>query len=361
MNAAVPTSLWSAFLGLYGGYVTNLDFERPDDSGVPGIAGRGSVSHTHRGPRNELSFSMQGGGVYYREHTDANAADGSVQLATSHKFSRRANLKFDANAAYVTTDLSRILVDTGLQLERSQTQNYGGGVGFDLTTGKRTTLGLNARYDRVDFDDPQLIDTESGTAGVSLSRRYSSRSSLSLLYNFIRTNAIRYGYDSHQASLGWSRALTRRLTFSLASGAGYALEPPLDDRRADRLYYYGTAGLSGQVRRSTVNLQLRRSINPAYGLGGNLLSYGAALSAGIPVGRHINLAMGGVHTWSEDPAGLRSSAFVSDDANASFSLTFRRRLGLSLGYLFRRYDPQNRPAITSHRGQFGLTWTYARP
>jgi hypothetical protein len=128
----------------------------------------------------------------------------------------------------------------------------------------------------------------------------------------------------------------------------------------DRWYYYGTAGLDGRIRRSTIGFQLRRSVNPAYGLGGNLLSYGAALSASIPLGRRAVVSFGGVHTWSEDPSS-QAEQFWSDEGSAAFSLRFLRSLGLALAYSYRRSVPVGGPVVNSHRGSFGLTYTYSRP
>lgn len=361
-QAVGPTSTWQVLLGLYGTYDTNVDFLSPDGASAAGLSGRASVAHTRRSPRGQFSFTLRGGGVRYWELTEANRFDGSAGFGASYQLSPRATLSFNAGGSYMNTDLSQILIAAGIQLPRSQTLDYGGGFGLDLRPGEQTTLGLSARYDRVDFDAPELFDTEAGNAIFSLSQRLSARSTLSLTYGFLRTKDLTGGFDSHQAALGWSRTLGKRLTLSLASGAGYAIEPQTEGSPAERWYYYGTAGLSGQIKRSTLSLQLRRSANPAYGLGGNRLSYGAALSAGIPFGRRAHLSLGGVHTWSEDPVGLDlSSKFVSDDANASFSLTFLRRLGLFLGYVSRRYEPEGGAAVVSHGGSLGLTWTYKRP
>lgn len=354
-----PTRTWQVFLGLYGGYATNVDFVTPEDPGDTGLVGRASLAHTRRSERGEVNFSLQGGGVHYRELTDANHLDGAAGLGFRYRLSSRASLGLDASASYLNSDVSQTLIGAGLQLPRTQTLGYGGGLRLDVSPGERTSLGLSVRYDDLDFDAPELLDTESAHAGLVLSRRMSARSSLSLSYGFLRTNDLSQGFDSHEAALGWSRILAPRLTLSLAGGPGYARDPLAGDQ-GERWYYYGTAGLTGQIRRSTVNLQLRRSSNPAYGLGGNRLSYGASFSAGIPFGRRARLALTGVHTWSEDPIG-QASDYVTDDGTAAFTLTFLRRLGLSLGYGYRRNDPEDKPVVTSHRGAVGLTWSYSRP
>jgi hypothetical protein len=357
-----PTSSWEVFMGVSGGYDTNVDFRTPDDPGDEGLAGRASVAHARRGPRGLFRFTLQGGGVHYQDLSDASHADASAALQTSYRTSSRTTLSFDAGASYVNTDLSQALIGVGLELPRSQTLEYGGGVGVELRLAERTTLFLGARYYRVEFDAPDLLDTESGRAALSLSQRLSARSDLFLTYDYLRTNSGAEGFDSHEAGVGWSRNLSRRMTLSLAAGPGYAIEPRSDGGDTTRWYYYGTAGLQGYIRRSVLKLNFRRSTNPAYGLGGNRLSYSGELSAVVPVGRRVELSLAGVHTWSEDPTGQSpQSQFVSDDARVSFSLDILRRLGLVLGYVYRRHEPEGGPAVVSHRGSLGLTWTYGPP
>jgi hypothetical protein len=363
-----PQSTWQVSLGLYGGYDSNVDFISADGPGDEGAAGRLSITHSRRGPHTQFGFFLQGGGVHYQELDEANHLDGSGGLGLTWKLSPRASLSFDGSGAYTNSDLSTILIASGVVLQRTQTLTYGGGFGFEARASERTTLNVSGHYDRVDFDEPTLVDSASVNASLALSRRLGTRSLAGLTYRFLRTRDLlteafdRNDFDSHEAGLTWSHGIGRRLSFTLAGGPGYAIEPGPDATRQGRWYYFGTVGLLGQIKRSTVNLQFRRSTNPAYGLGGNRLSYGASVALGIPIGRRVQLGLGGVHTWSKDPLGVNPALeYKSDDANATLTVTLVRRLALTAGYVFRRSEPHDAPEIVGHRASFGLVWTWSRP
>ncbi len=355
-----PASSWLFSLGLHGGYESNVDFVTPEDPGDWAGSARATLRRTARTPRGQVSFNLYGSGVTYRTRGDADRIDATADFAARHRASEKATLRFSGSASYLTTDVSRTLIESGLQLPRTQTMGFGGGFGLDIRASERATVELETRYDRIDFDSEELLDTESAHALLRLARQFSARSSLSLSYGFLHTGGLRAGFDDHRAALGWRRLLTHQLSLSLASGAGYARQPPSPGSQEERWYYHGAAGLEGRIRRSTISLQLRRSVNPAYGLGGNLLSYGGALSASISLGRRASLSLGGVHTWSEDP-GSQAEQFLSDDASASLSVRFLRRLGFTLAYNYRRLDPADGATIQSHRGSFGFEYTYTRP
>jgi hypothetical protein len=359
---------WQISLGLYGGYDSNIDFVQADGPGDEGAAGRLSITHSRRGPKSQFGFYLRGGGVRYQELDAADQLDGSGGLGVTWKLSPRSTLSLDGSGSYTSSDLSTILIASGVQLERSPTITYGGGFGLETRLTERTLLNLGGHYDGVEFEEPTLVDSASVNASLALSRRLGTRSMLGLNYRFLRTRDReseafdRNDFDSHETALTWSHGIGRRLSFTLAGGPGYAIEPTSAGGREGRWYYFGTLGLLGQIKRSTVNLQLRRSTNPAYGLGGNRLSYAASLALGIPLGRRVLLGLGGVHTWSKDPLGLNPALeYKSDDANATLTVTVVRRLALTTGYVFRRSEPHDAPAIVGHRANFGVVWTWNRP
>jgi hypothetical protein len=360
VGAERPTSTFLFSLGLHGGYESNIEFFVPDGPSDAWGALRASLSHTKRSQRGHFSLSLDGAGTRYQDNRSFDRIDGSGSIAASRQLSERSTLSFTGGASYLPTELSRTLITAGLVLPRDSTLGITGGLGLDVRSGERGTIGINLLYDRIDFESPDLLDTQSANATFRLIRKLSTRSDLSFTYGFLRTYVEESRFDNHWAALGWTRQFHRRLSLSLASGAGYSREPLDTGGVAQSWHYYGTAGLDGKIRRATVSIQFRRSINPAYGLGGNLLSSGALLSASIPIGRRALLSFSGVHTWSEDPTS-KTEQFSSDDGTGSFTFQFLRDLGMTLAYGYRRSDPAEGEVLESYRASIGFVYTFSRP
>jgi hypothetical protein len=355
-----PTSTFLFSLGIHGGYESNIEFFVPDGPSDAWGTVRASLGHTRRSPRGHFSLSLDGAGTRYQDIRTFDHIDGAGSIAASRRLSERSTLSFSGGASYLPTELSRTLITSGLVLPRDSTLGISGGLGLDVRSGDKGTIAINVLYDSIDFDSPDLLDTQSANGTFRLSRKLSTRSDLSFTYGFLGTFVEDSRFDNHWAALGWTRQVHRRLSLSLASGLGYSREPLETDEVAEGWHYYGTAALDGRIRGATVSLQFRRSVNPAYGLGGNLLSYGALLSASIPIGRRALLSFSGVHTWSEDPTS-QTEQFVSDDGTGSFSFQFLRDLGMVLAYGYRRSDPAAGEVVESYRASIGFIYTFSRP
>jgi hypothetical protein len=357
----VPISTWVFSLGLSGGYESNVDFFASEDvSGDYLGSASASIGHSRRSARGQFNFSVYGGGFRYRNTSDRDRVDLSGYLGGSYQASPRVTFSYSGYGSYVPADRSRVLIISGVQLPPDQTIGYGGTLGMEAHTGEKTTFSMRGGYDRVNFESEEFVDTASAHAGFRFGRKLSPRSDLYLFYDFLRTEDAQADSDNHQAALGWSHLVGRALTFSVASGAGFSRQPRTPDSSGERWYYYGTAGIDGRIGRSTIALQGRRSANPAYGIGGNVLSWGAALSLGIPIEKWGNLALSGVNTWSEDPA-TKTSAYVSQDAGASFSVRVVRHLALVLSYGYRRIDPETTAASQSHWAAVSINYTRPVP
>lgn len=352
--AAPSAPRWQFSLGLLGGYESNIDFREPALSDFGGTL-RTSLGRNWRGPRGRFSLVLSGSGVAYREQSEANRADGAVNLAWNQQLSPRVGFSLAGYGARDTTTSQRFLTDIGQVLPRSQSWNFGGSTGFDFKLGQRASLRMNGRYGRVSFDDPTLVSSQSGAGDLSLAQRLGVNDELSLYYGFLRSkDEAQEPLDSHYGGLGWTRRLSRQLSLSLSGGAGY--NPRVMDAIQQAWYFYGSAGLQGQWRRATLLAQIRQSVTPAYGLGGNQISDIASLSATIPLGRRTDVSIGGSHLWGRARSGDQS-AYTSDDGNLTLGVRLFRHAGLSLGYGYRRNQPDEQAAVESHRGFLGFTYT----
>lgn len=347
---------WQVSLALLGGYDTNVDFV-PEGEGDYGGSLRASLGRIWRGPRRQVTLSLSGSGFVYREQRDADRLDGGVNLDWAERFSSSVGFRLTGYGAYASTTDERIITDIGVLLPRSQSKSFGGGTGLDFRLTARTSLRLGGRYDRLRFDDPSLVGSQSATGEAALARRLGARDEIAFSYGFLRNkDDDRDPLDTHFGALGWTRTLSRHVTLSLQGGAGY--NPTAVGGIQQQWYFHGYGSITGTWRRTTLLAQVRQAVTPAYGLGGSQISDTATLSATVPFGSRVKLTIAGTHTWGRSRSGTEN-AYMSDDANASFSVRLSRYAGLGMGYGYRRQEPDESPTVQHHRGFFGFT--YARP
>ena len=101
---------------------------------------------------------------------------------------------------------------------------------------------------------------------------------------------------------------------------------------------YGSAGLTGHIRRATLSFRYSHGYQPAIGLGVSQMTDNLALSATVPIGRRFDLLANGA-------LSLRKSRIVASgpsekdwDLYTGASCTLSRRLRLVGGYRFRTRD-----------------------
>jgi hypothetical protein len=337
-----------------GGYDSNVDFETPNGPGDYWGSLRASVGRNWRNPHGQVSLLAGGYAVGYQDFRDSSHADGSLALNINEALSPKVGFTLGAFGAYESTANSVTLASLGLQLPLTQSYNYGGTTGFDFKLGQRTSMHLSGGYNAVDFEDPRLVDSQSFTGGATLSRRLSPHDEFGINYGFLRTkDSDAVPLDTHSATLGWNRILSRHMSLALTGGVGYN---PAFETRAQQFYFQGSFGLRGQWRHSSLNFQVGQSVSPAYGLGGNQLSDSVSLSAVVPFGKSVHFTIGGNHTWVRDRS-TNGTNYNSDDVDTSLDFKLSRHAGLALAYGFRSNDPEGpAAAVRGHHASFGVTY-----
>ncbi len=191
---------------------------------------------------------------------------------------------------------------------------------------------------------------------MTLSREMGRLDDLAFSYVFMQNeDEGEVPLQHHTVSLGWRRTLTPNLSLTVSGGVIYN---PLTEGSLSQEYYpQGSLRLNGVWRRATLVAEARQSVTPAYGLGGDQLADIGTLSAVIPFGRKVQLAITGNVTWGRD-VGLEEPYF-SQDATVAINWRLFRHLGLGVGYTYRRSDQENEPVVSGHKTYCGLT--YVRP
>jgi hypothetical protein len=319
------------------GYDSNIDFRVPDGPSSRAISARGSLARVFRSPRSDLRLGGTGSWHGYPEESELNRYNVNLGLDGSYRPS--LNTTWRANASYGLgySNSSPILSDQGVLLPLVKTRTAAGGLGVTRTLGLRTSLRLDGRIYRIEFDQQDadtlgLVDGQSLRGTANLERRFGLRDSMAIEYSLEATLARqppeavegdggRY-YLTHFGSLQWNHVLSPRSGFLLEAGASYtpeAVQAGLERRES----FYGGASYSRQVKRSSVELFARREVAPAFGLGVSRVTNRFGLSATIPMGRAWSLRIGGTHMQPENPEGATFSYGTADEA----FVILARRLG----------------------------------
>lgn len=352
---------WEPGLVLDGGWEQNIGFTRP--SGPDDIFGALTVSlaRVRRGERSEFRLAASGVGYLYREVENRNRVDGFLTMAAQGPLSRRVDGRLSGSFSYAHTDSEGSLISSGVILPLARTQTSGGETGLTWRAAERTSVSLGGSGYYTQFETGPYLDTMYGIATLNLSQRVSSRDNLMLSASYqvtqddlsTRRNPAYYaGYERRFGSsmrLELSAGLARQENFSTEGGTedGPAFEP--------RWGFYGTAGLSGRVRRSSLSARYRRGPQPQIGLGTSEVTDAFTLGLTHPLGRRIELVGNGA-------VALRASAVEAGAAQrldwdlyfGAFSrLSSQLRLGV--GYRFRRRDDPL-GTIRNDRATVSLVW-----
>jgi len=354
--AAQTLPPWQFSLGLFGEYDSNVDFQGPTSQEEYGGSVHAGLIRNYQGRRSHFNLSLNAAGYGYASETDADHLDAGVGFGWSRQLSPHATFNLGGAASYQNTGTMGVLATAQTQLPRSSSENYSGNTGLDFRIGQHGSLSLGGRYSRAEFEDPTLVDSESFSGDFGLSRELGRHDALQLTYAYLRTkdHTAPAPLDSHGGALVWTHGLSKYATLTLTGGAGY--KTPNLGGMTRAWYPLAAIGVRALWRRTTLYFELRQSVTGAYGLGGNQISDVGTLMASLPLGRRVDLALGGNVTWGRERSGS-APGYLSEYGTAALNWRVFRHAGLGLGYGYRRNDPDNGPAVDSHSGHFGLVYS----
>ncbi len=369
-HAAAPGTSrdrWEYNLGVGAGYDSNIDFRLANggpDSWV--VSPRGRLARIFVGEEGDLRLGVSGSWRGYRAVEMFNRYNAGVDLGANFRSSPAAT--WQAGGAYDLgyTDSSQILSDQGVLLPLVRTRTAAGYLGVSRILGQKTSLRLNGRIHRVEFDEQDALarglatgQSLRGTAALerklgqydSASIEYSLAATLSRQAPGLDSNGHPY-YLTHFGSLQWNHVLSPRSAFMLEGGASYT--PQAEEARLDRrVSFYGGASYMHRLRHSDFTLFVRREVTPAFGLGVSRVQTRFGASGRFQLGREWTLSVRATHIMFESADQNAIPYGTPDEASARLSRRLGRHFSLSGEGRYQRRGPVGAfPAVDAY--QVGL-------
>lgn len=286
----------------------------------------------------------------YPEQKDLSRYYADASLDGSYRSSRNTTWRANASYGLGYSDSSPILADQGVLLPLTKTRTLSGALGVTRNLGLRTSLRLDGRIYRTEFDQEEgdaigLVDSQSlrGTAG--LERRLGAGDTVALEYSLedalgrelpvADTGGSELHYLTHYVSLQWSHLFSPRHGILFEAGASYtpdAAQVGLERRES----FFGGASYNRRVGQSSFMLFARREVTPAFGLGVSRLDNRFGLSASIAMGRAWTLRVTGSHVMPETPAGAELTYSTPDEAFVALERRLGRHFEISSEVRYRR-------------------------
>lgn len=349
---------WEYAFGAGVGWDSNIDFLIPDGPSGYAVVPRGGLERVFWGPHGQLRATGAGYWAGYPGQKELNRYNADFGLQGDYRSSPGTDWRGNASYGFGYSDSSRILVEQGVLLPLVKTRTFIGELGLTQKTGSRTSLRIDGRYYRAEFDSPDLIDGESARGTIGLLRQLSTRSTAAIQYAVedVLSDQSGRSYLTHFGSLQWTRTLSPRSSLLLEGGASYtpdAARAGLDQKES----FFGGASFNRQVKRSSLTLFLRREVTPAFGIGTSRLEFRAGLAATVPMGRSWEARISATHTQPDSGGSSAEPVYgPSDDAFVVLGRRLGTRLELSGEARYRRRGQANTfPEIEAFRAGLFLT------
>jgi hypothetical protein len=327
-EAPAPTRSrpWDFAFGAGAGWDDNIDFLVPDGPSAAALVPRAALARTLEWPRGRVRALASGLWRHYPDQADLRRHQADVVLDARYRSSEGTTWRASASGGLGDTVSSRILAAQGVALPRVRTRSLTGAVGLSTRLGARTSLRVDGRYYRTDFDSAGLVDGDSARASLGLERRVRSRSTAALEYSVedVFSDQTGRSYLTHFGSVQWVRVLSRRGALLLEAGASYtpqAARVGLERKES----FFGGGSFTRQAGRSSLVMFVRREVTPAFGLAVSRLEVRAGLGAALPVGRASRLRLLAAYV-RPDRLPARDPVHA---ASADISVALSRRIGRS--------------------------------
>lgn len=308
------------------GYDSNITFTPGDLSPGDYFGGAGfRAPLSGRLSRNSsLSASYSANCAWYQDLKGFDACPNSQSASLGWSYASGEKTSLSLGAAFGESRRPEDLFPvSGIDYLRGKTRNLAATASLAHRVGRRTSLGVSYGYSRPLYEPLEGLErrAEGHSANASLTRDLGRQGSVSLRYNYqlyLRENAT--DDSSHSVGLGFSRALGRGTTLSLAGEALFV-------GGEVRLQPQGSISLGHSWRSSQISLSYSRARN------------------------YVLTTQGFTET---------------DSVGVSYSIGLRRfRLGASLGYSRNRLESESDPVdlgrrFGTYRGSLDAAYMLAR-
>jgi hypothetical protein len=347
---------WEYVLGLSIAWDGNIAFLGPDGPSGVAVVPRGGLSRVFSTRRGQWRATLAGGGIDYPYDSGPRRYYGDFGVDGGYRASPSTEWRAIASYGIGYSDSSRVLLEQGVSLPIVKTRSLAGALGVSRKAGRRTSLRIDGRFYRTEFDSSTLVDGTSARVTVGLERQFDTRDTASVGYSAEDVLSGQTGsYLTHFASLQWTRMLSARSALLVEGGSSYtpdALRAALEQKGS----FFGGASYSRQLRSSGVTLFLRREVTPAFGSGVSRLALRTGIRAGIPLGRAWQLRISTSHVRPDNPRSGGRVYSSSDEVFAALGRHLGRRFELTVDGRYRRRGATSAaPAITAFNAGLFLT------
>lgn len=346
-QAATPPPSWVLVAQFLETWDSNAALqEGPGEPGLVHSLGL-SFSHARTGPRGRLSLAGAGSALIYDANKDLNAFNYTVSGEGSLLLSPRVSVTLGQELVSSYRYSGPLVGDSTELLPLVLTRLSATRAGLSIQLSARTTLSAQGGYTYVSFDSPSLTSGSVLLGGASLTRRISTRDSLTLSYEAQQSRTQGNTTALHTIDGGWSRVLKGSLTAQVSAGANYYLYLASTGVVGD-WSYYAAASLEKRLRRSSLAARYSHTISPAFGLGEDRVADSVGAVVNLALSRKLNLLADASYGRSRDPV---FNDLLYDTQSAGAALEFRptRRLTTRAGYSYRsRKDEVTAATLTSN-------------
>jgi len=347
---------WEYALAIGTGWDSNIDFDAARLRRGASVTPRAGLARVFSSASGQLRAEASGRWSEYPGDKDLRGYYGDFGL-DGHYSSRRTSVWGRASYGIGDSATSEILIEQGVALPRVRVRSQAGTLGLSRALGRWTSLRLDGRFYRTQFDSSTFVDGESVRGGIGLERQIGARSTAGIGYSFEHAAADRPGgtYLTHYGSLQWTRVLSRRSGLLLETGGSYTPDA-FRAQLEHEVSFFGGASFTRQVRRSTAILFVRREVAPAFGLGISRLTLRSGLRLNVPLGRNWGLRLDASHVQPQSPTGAPRLDATSDDAYVVLSRRLGARLGIASDVRYRRSGATLRyPMVDGFQAGVALT------
>jgi len=364
---------WELGLGFGVGYDSNIDFLLPDGPSSWSVMPQANLARTFSGRSGELRLEGSGRWVGYPDRSDLNRYYADAGMDGTYRTSPATSWRVVGRYDLGYSDSIGTLAAQGVLLPLVKTRSLAGGLGVTHRFGEWTSLRIEGRIYRTDFDQSGpasggLVDGQSirGTAG--LDRRLGRHDTMAIVYSLesalardVSVSAAQGGryYLTHYGSLQWTHLFSLRSGILFEAGGSYTPDFALAGLARPE-GFYGGASFNRQVKRSRLTLFARREVAPVFGLGTSRIDNRFGLDLATPIGRAWRLSLTANHIRPESQEGAAFGYGFSYDASGSLGCRLGRYFEVSAEGRYRwRGAVGTFPAVQAY--QAGLFFTLVTP
>jgi hypothetical protein len=335
---ALETQRWEYALGLAAGYDSNVDFAS-EALGDAVVTPLGSLARVFPSPKGQLRIQGSGRAFVYAEQGSKSHVDADVGVQGTRSLSPNSSLSGGIGAGLAHTNNYTVLAEQGVLLPLSRTSILQGSADWDWRLGPGSTLHVGGQAYYTDFEAPELVDSNSLRASLTVDRRLGGRNTLFAYYAFEHAR-LASPYSTQYGSLQWSLVLSSRSALLLEGGISYTARAAASGLASSR-NFYGGAAFVRQVGRSRVVLFARREVLPAFGLGKLRLADRLGIRATLPIGRAWQLDLAARHVRCSDGCVSfeGNDNELSDEATVALGRSVGRRYIVAGQVRYRRRGP----------------------